>query len=259
MRNSILLLFVFSCLGLTAQKNTWVYFVAFHDKGNAYSLSKPAAYLSAKAIERRTKYSIAIDSADLPVNEVYIKAVLENHVTLRNKSKWLNGISIDVTDTSVIHDIASLPFVRSVTKTALYKKTARNEASDAFDFMQGDTAKKDMTDPYGQSLTQIKMLQGIQMHKLNYTGTNVCVAVLDAGFFNAHKLTWFKQLQANQQILATKDFVENDNYVFDGNSHGLEVLSCMAATDSGNFIGTAPGAKYLLLRSEDAEIQFYQH
>ena len=29
----------------------------------------------------------------------------------------------------------------------------------------------------------------------------------------------------------------------------------MAATDSGNFIGTAPGAKYLLLRSEDAETE----
>src|SRR5215831_2620723 len=43
--------------------------VQFTDKKNSpYRLDKPAQYLSQKAIQRRKRYDIAIDSTDLPVN-----------------------------------------------------------------------------------------------------------------------------------------------------------------------------------------------
>jgi subtilisin family serine protease len=44
--------------------------------------------------------------------------------------------------------------------------------------------------------------------------------------------------------------------VFDNDDHGTAVWSCLAANDTFSFIGTAPSAKYLLLRSEDAKTEF---
>ena len=53
------------------------YIIRFIDKYNSpYSLSNPSAYLSQKAIDRRTRYSIAFDSSDLPVNPSYVQQVL---------------------------------------------------------------------------------------------------------------------------------------------------------------------------------------
>ena len=47
----------------------------------------------------------------------------------------------------------------------------------------------------------------------------------------------------------------NDS-VYEDNSHGMSVLSCMAANKPGVFMGTAPDAHYLLLRTEDAGSEF---
>ena len=45
------------------------YLVKFkHKGGTPFTIANPAAYLSQRAIDRRTRYGIAIDSTDLPVN-----------------------------------------------------------------------------------------------------------------------------------------------------------------------------------------------
>jgi hypothetical protein len=52
------------------------YVVKLKNKGgNPFSLSAPTAYLSQRAIDRRTKYGIAIDSTDLPVTPSYITQI----------------------------------------------------------------------------------------------------------------------------------------------------------------------------------------
>ncbi|MFW5832317.1 MAG: hypothetical protein ACOCVA_08680, partial [Prolixibacteraceae bacterium] len=54
------------------------YWVAFTDKNNSpYSLSQPEEYLSERAIQRRIKQRIPMDSLDLPVNSTYINQVLD--------------------------------------------------------------------------------------------------------------------------------------------------------------------------------------
>src|SRR6185295_4378280 len=62
----------------------------------------------------------------------------------------------------------------------------------------------------------------------------------------------FDSLFANNQILGRKNFVDqNDNVAIPGQHHGTWCLSLMAANIPGKLIGTAPKAKYWLLRTED--------
>jgi hypothetical protein len=55
--------------------------------------------LSQRAIDRRIKYSIAIDSTDLPVTPSYITQIKNvPNITVLNVSKWFNSISIQTGD-----------------------------------------------------------------------------------------------------------------------------------------------------------------
>lgn len=96
------------------------YWIQFTDKGNnPYSLSNPSAYLSADAIQRRTNFNIALDSADLPVTPSYITAVAQTGVTVRAVSKWLNGVVIITSDTAALNQINQLQFVQAVNTVGL--------------------------------------------------------------------------------------------------------------------------------------------
>src|SRR6266487_5407240 len=104
-------LFCFLIIGF-GQYPKWI--IQFTDKNNSpYSINNPSAYLSQKAIEKRSRYNIAIDSTDLPVNPNYIQQVIaKGNVSFLSESKWLNQILIYCTDTAVINSINSLPFVK---------------------------------------------------------------------------------------------------------------------------------------------------
>src|SRR6476620_11243282 len=94
--------------------------VRFKDKGTSpYSLSNPLAYLSQRAIDRRTRYSIPIDSTDLPVTPRYVDSIrLSGSVTILNVSKWLNSVSIQTSDAAALIKINSFPFVQVVADVA---------------------------------------------------------------------------------------------------------------------------------------------
>jgi subtilisin family serine protease len=101
------------------------------------------------------------------------------------------------------------------------------------------------------------MLNGIALHKQGFTGKGVKVAVLDAGFFHVNKMRCFDQnLFENGHLLGCRDFVTGDTLVFEDDTHGLMVLSCMAANLTGKMVGTAPDAQYWLIRTEDADSEF---
>src|SRR5678815_3413233 len=108
-------------LSLTSQAQVSRYIIKFKDKGsNSFSVQNPSAYLSQKAIDRRTRYSIVIDSTDLPVTLRYLDSVrLAGAVIILNTSKWLNAVSIQTTDNAALTKINSLPFVQSVSGIAL--------------------------------------------------------------------------------------------------------------------------------------------
>src|SRR5450432_934634 len=74
--------------------------------GSAYSISNPSAYLSAKAIARRSRYKISIDSTDLPVVAADLDSIKSvPNVSILNISKWLNQVCIKITDTAALAKI----------------------------------------------------------------------------------------------------------------------------------------------------------
>jgi hypothetical protein len=54
----------------------------------------------------------------------------------------------------------------------------------------------------------------------------------------------------------TYDFVKKNSAVYNSSSHGTAVLSVLAGEIPGLIEGTAPGADYLLLKTEDVESEF---
>lgn len=52
------------------------------------------------------------------------------------------------------------------------------------------------------------------------------------------------------RIIATWDFVKNKEFVYDYSSHGTSVLTCIAGKIDDKKFGLAPGAEFLLARTE---------
>jgi hypothetical protein len=94
--------------------------VRLKNKGaTTFTISNPSAYLSARAISRRTRYNITIDSTDLPVPSSYVTQIKNiPNVTVLNVSKWLNSVDIQTSDANAITAINALPFVQSTTGIA---------------------------------------------------------------------------------------------------------------------------------------------
>ena len=63
-------------------------------------------------------------------------------------------------------------------------------------------------------------------------------------------------LRNRKGIKATYDFVENNGFVYGFHNHGTAVLSVLAGKLPGFIQGTAQGADYLLLKTEDSESEF---
>jgi len=231
------------------------YWIAFSDKNDTgYSLSSPGAYLSERAIQRRTQQNIPIDSLDLPVNKTYIDSVLTLDVTFVHSSKWLNGMTVKTEIDSLDTLLIPWTFIVEVQKT----KPALTTKSAADKFAEESFSEADPIDTslYGASVHQLGMMEGQFLHNQGYKGEGLQIAVLDGGFESADTLPALDSLWANNQILGTRDFVDPQSDFFSTNYHGMSVLSCMGGNYPGKLIGTAPKASYWLLRSEDDDTEY---
>jgi hypothetical protein len=247
------------------------YFIRFKDKNNsAYSLSNPAAYLSTRAIDRRTIQGIPVDSTDLPVNASYINAVLATGASLHNVSKWFNAVTVNVTTDSVLQAILALPFVAGSDYTkpgsvpfrlnsdkGKWNFPTYGEPVSATDVRFTRKTKSTQTLDYGMGYTQNHQIKIDALHELGYTGTGVLIAVIDGGFRSADTMSVFDTLWMNNRILATRDFAAPQMPdLYGSSSHGTSVLSIMGGNLPGQLVGSAPGAQYLLLRSEDTDSEY---
>lgn len=243
------------------------YVVCFTDKINTnYSISNPQEFLTTRALSRRAKQNIPIIFNDLPVNYWYIDSVIKYGFTFLNKSKWLNSLTIQCSDTINIYKIRILPFVRDVIKVAHFETTKKTLIQDNFNRFNCNNIKSIVNNnsnygtdsplyDYGEAYEQIHMLGGDMMHSLGYKGEGMLIAVIDAGFLKVDELKGFESLWQNNQILSVKDFVQPWENVFTKSSHGMMVLSLIGGNLPGKYLGTAPRADFLLLRSEDASTE----
>ena len=233
--------------GASAQQDTLKYRISLKDKAaTEYSLKKPEKYLSAKAIERRRKQNLPIDSTDLPVCRKYIDEIRKQGVKIVVTGKWDNFVTVSCNDTTLIDRIAALPFVLSTEKVWISPGAGKpSMATERDSVLNQPTIHPDSI--YGRAITQIQMSNGDKLHEAGFKGQGMTIAVIDAGFHNVDKITAMQ----NIRILGTKDFVNQQADIFAESSHGMSVLSCIGMNRPDIMTGTAPEASFWLLRSED--------
>lgn len=233
--------------GASAQQDTLKYRISLKDKAaTEYSLKKPEKYLSAKAIERRRKQNLPIDSTDLPVCRKYIDEIRKQGVKIVVTGKWDNFVTVSCNDTTLIDCIAALPFVLSTEKVWISPGAGKpSMATERDSVLNQPTIHPDSI--YGRAITQIQMSNGDKLHEAGFKGQGMTIAVIDAGFHNVDKITAMQ----NIRILGTKDFVNQQADIFAESSHGMSVLSCIGMNRPDIMTGTAPEASFWLLRSED--------
>ena len=113
----LLLTCAFTVFTAGAQQDTLKYRISLKDKAaTEYSLDRPEEFLSPKAIERRSKQHLPIDSTDLPVCRKYVDEIRRQGVNVVVAGKWDNFVTVSCNDTALIGRILSLPFVRMAEK-----------------------------------------------------------------------------------------------------------------------------------------------
>ncbi len=254
---------IFAIAFFQIQSNTQFtrYIITFKDKNTTpFSLSNPLQYLTAKAIARRTKYNIAIDSADLPITPRYIDSIkMAGTVTVLNSSKWLNQVAIQTNDATALAKINSLPFVQSVNPIAARHSRVRKENIEDITTAPFITSPQNISADfynYGLSYNQVHLHNGEFLHNRGFKGQGMQMAVLDAGFFNYLTLPTFDSARINGQILGTWDFVTGNASVNEDHQHGMQCLSTIAANIPGTFVGTAPKTSFYLYRTEEAATEY---
>ncbi|HRI23901.1 MAG TPA: S8 family serine peptidase [Ferruginibacter sp.] len=265
MKKIVLLLFIGLIAGISESHAQFTrYIVRLKDKGtNPYSLANPSQYLTARSIQRRTRYGIAIDSTDLPITPRYIDSIrLAGAVTILNTSKWLNQVAIQTTDAAALAKINSFPFVIGTSgiaaRTAQAGIGVNKKLEEAFVPITEQTSSIIAVDHYnyGQSYGQVHLHNGEFLHNRGFRGQGMQMAVLDAGFYHYLSLPTFDSIRNNNQVLGTWDFVAGNASVDEDHTHGMNCLSTIAANMPGVFVGTAPKASFYLYRTEDAATEY---
>ncbi|RYF84520.1 MAG: peptidase S8, partial [Chitinophagaceae bacterium] len=257
----LLVCFVFVVTATVVNAQFSRYIITFRNKATTpFSLNTPGQYLSQRAIDRRTRYGIAIDSTDLPVTPRFVDSLrLAGSVTVLNVSRWLNQVSIQTTDAAALQKINGFAFVQSVAPIAarIGSGSGRKEAREFYP-LKTEKVEKVAADyfDYGQSYNQVHIHNGEFLHNIGLRGQNMIIGILDAGFRSFTTLRAFDSVNQNGQVLGTYDFVAKETSVVEDDSHGMQCFSVIAANIPGQFVGTAPKANFYLFRSEDASSEY---
>ncbi len=239
----------------TNAQQQFAFQVTFTDKNNTpYSQSTPSAYLSPRALARRSTQGIAIDSTDLPVNATYVDSVITlTGGVLHETSKWLNMCMVLVTDSAQILSLTGKPYISNITLVGYYATGLHHRSSNTAGTLSSASSRSTETcdlSYYGNTCPQTVLVNGNYLHDKGYNGEGKLIAVFDAGFIDVFTNPGFDSLLAAGRIVDTFDFVWNNANVFQQDSHGAMVLSEMAGYWPGTFVGSAPKASYALYLTE---------
>lgn len=246
-------------LPLTAQSFFWVGFT--DKKETPYRIDQPEAFLSPRAIERRTTQGIPIDETDLPISPDYVSRLQEMGLTVWQRSRWLNGVIVIAADQDALKAVEALPFVREIEYTAPVQRVAETPTPASLSLPAPRVPALPLPEvskaTYGASYTNLVKMRGDTLHELGFQGEGLVVAVLDGGFPSADH-PGFLGSYAPDEVPIGYDFVEQDDNVYDGGTHGSTVLSVMAARHPFFLMGMAPAADYLLFKTENGQGEYRQ-
>lgn len=246
-----------------ALPRVWVY---FRDKEIDSSedlvraLHAVEADLNPREADRRQRRNAPLDYYDLPIPDEYMSA-LAGFGTVHRTSRWLNAVSMVVTVEDA-RRIAELPFVaklvpvRSAASSHGWVSDAAPTGRDPQPPFRG------LGDPleYGLSRAQLEQINVIEAHANGLSGAGVTVAVFDTGFYHDHPA--FQQAISEGRLLAQYDFVKDDEETQNEegdpdsqHSHGTYTWSALGGFYSGELVGPAYGASFILAKTEDIETE----
>lgn len=244
------------------------YIIKFTNKGgSSYSFSNPLAYLSQRAIDRRTRYNIPIDSFDLPVTASYLTQIRNvPNVSVLNVSKWLNSVTIQISDTNAVNTalstINSFSFVQNAGGIALRMAPNNNSLIDKFQqenisqpllAQRTDGITGDYYNYGATSLSEIGLHNGQFLHDVGLRGQGMQIAMLDNGFNNYTLPGYhaFDSFNTNGHVYDTWNYVFHQQNILNDGNHGMSCFSTIVANIPGQFVGMAPNANFELYQTED--------
>lgn len=259
MKTTFILPFIFFSLLASAQEKQnkyWIYFAGKENITLSKSLSpqerSSLAGISERALKRRAKVlKETITQEDLPVSQSYISALNENGVTIENCSRWFNAVTAFLSP-SQIEKIQSLPFVSSVEPVRVFKRSVFpvEEISNNTLLKQSKTTADRFS--YGQSFTQMNLINAIPVHNIGISGSGVLVGMLDTGY------RWkIHEAMENMKVIAEYDFIQKDsvtaNEIGDSgsqDSHGTSTMSLVGGFKDGVLVSSAFSAHFMLGKTE---------
>ena len=210
-----------------------VYFVSFLDKPE-----KTAPQLSERAWEQRAKWNIPTDQMDYPVSPHYMSELMKMGAKIYHKSRWFNGVTCEMNE-ELAAKVADLKFVTAV------EMTRDNSAPRQFQPLRQPShlaADKWRTEE------QLDLFNLLPLHDLGFEGQGILMTLCDGGFYNADRLSCFRQKALE---LGHFDFTDDaDSFYGSTGTHGTECLSTVTAIEDG-YYGAAPQAQYYLMRAEE--------
>jgi len=223
----------------TDSYRVWIY---LSDKNGSTSVE-----ISEKTVFRRAKNGVHDSNLwyDLNISSKYINHLSSLGINVINESRWLNAVSALCAKSDLIK-IANLSFVDKIKPVVGYKRTSSFEYPDII------SNSRDFD--YGNALEQIEQINVHELHEQGFTGSGVRILVMDTGF----SLTHNSLLGIN--VVEEWDVIKGDQITADETQeevavnqdyHGTAVLSTIASNVSGEFIGAAFDAEFLLAKTED--------
>ncbi len=250
-------------LSLKSNEEKSLIWITFTDKGNrsGIQLSHPETFLTQRAIERRMKVkpmNALVDYSDLPLNSEYTKSLLNMGLNIKNKSKWFNSVSCYATKIQ-IGQVINSEFVSKADIVRTFKKPQEDiERLENASLIEDNniTPNNTYTLNYGNSFSQMQIINAPTAHDSGYMGQGVVIASFDAGFDNLQHPS-FDSIRSRG--LRTYDFVNHDTNVANEigqmgeGSHGTLTLSLVGAYKPGNLISPAFRSRYILAKTENTE------
>lgn len=225
-----------------------------------FSLANPSKFLTDKAIQRRGRENIPVDSLDLPVSSSYIQGLLPYSQELLYVSKWLNA-AVVVTDFAGKIGIEGLPYVQKVewvAKGFISKSGNRVHFEMPSDSSKSQKWASEVSNREAAAYDFQNQLLGIpDMHQAGYTGNGVTVAIFDSGFPGLDQIPAFSHLFANKQILGQLNVVRPwIKEVFRDHEHGTMVSSLILSNQPGTLVAGAYHANVIFAITEDVATEY---
>lgn len=235
---------------LYAQENLEKYIIYFKDKAVYKNV---ASMFSSKALEKRKKFNIQFDTRDYPVNEDYIEQLKEEQVIVLNTSNWLNAVLVKA-DENNINELKQLPFVSSVVEVKQTNTIGIASVQESNECLETNGTQT-FEDNYTSSFAQFHLLNGEYLHEQGFSGTNMTIAICDAGFKNANTNPAFAPIFSENRVLGYYDYVHNDSTLFTSGDadHGANCFSIIAGIKNNQYIGASSKSNFYLFQTENVD------